>query len=162
MELGRQQERDDSLAGWRNYAKKDEKGYGWKDGVLIQTIFQDPGQEWARAVVSRLHRKEILDTGHKGLVGSHFSHKRMKGSIRSFTWPGMIRDVRRYCRSCPKCQKVGRPLPPRVPMVLMPIISVPYERLPCDLLELLPRTKTGFKFILTVICEVLVTPIACL
>ena len=42
MELRCQQERDDNLDGWRDYAKKGEKGYGWKDGVLIQ-IFQDPG-----------------------------------------------------------------------------------------------------------------------
>ncbi len=36
-ELRRHQERDDSLDGWRDYAKKGEMGYGWKDGVLIQT-----------------------------------------------------------------------------------------------------------------------------
>ncbi len=81
-ELRRQQERDDSLDGWRDYAKKGEKGYIWKDGVLIQTIFQDPGQEWIRIVVSRLCRWEILNTGHKGLVCGHFSHRRMIGSIR--------------------------------------------------------------------------------
>ena len=78
----------------------------------------------------------------------------MIGSIRrSFTWAGMIRDVRRYCRSCPECQKAGRPLP-GVPMVQMPIISVSYERLACDLMGSLPRTKTGFKYILTAICRV--------
>ena len=37
-------------------------------------------------------------------------------------------------------------------MVQMPIISVPFERLACDLVGSLPRTKTGFKYILTVIC----------
>ena len=41
-ELRHQQKRDDSLDGWRNYAKKGEKGYVWKDGVLIQTIFPGP------------------------------------------------------------------------------------------------------------------------
>ena len=142
MELRRQQERDDSLDGWRDYAKKGEKGYGWKEGILIQTIFQDPGQEWIRIVVPRIRRREILNRGYKGLVGGHFSHRRMIGSIRRpSTWPGMIRDVRRYCRSCPECQKAGRPLPPRVPMVQMPIISVPYGRLACDLVGPLPRTK---------------------
>ena len=34
----------------------------------------------------------------------------------------------------------------------MLIISVPYERLACDLVGPLPRTKTGFKYILTAIC----------
>ena len=101
----------------------------------------------------RMHRREIVNTSHKGLVGGHFSHRRMIESIRRlFTWPGMIRDVRIYCRSCPECQKAGRPLPPRVPMVQMPIISLPYERLACDLVGPLPRTKTGIKYILTAIC----------
>ena len=120
---------------------------------MIQSIFQDSGQEWIRIVVPRLSRREILNTGHNGLVGGHFSHRRMIGSIRrSFTWLGMIRDVRRYCRACPECQKAGRPLPPRVPMDQMPIITVPYEGLACDLVRPLTRTKTGFKYVLTAIC----------
>ena len=77
MELRHQQKRDDSLDGWRDYAKWAEQGYGWKDGVLIQTIFQDPGQKWIRIVVPRLRWREILNTGHKGQVGGHFSHRRI-------------------------------------------------------------------------------------
>ena len=70
----------------RNWADKGDKGYGYKDGVLIQTIFQDPGQEWVRVVVPKQKRKEILDAGHRGLAGGHYAHKRMTGSLRrSFT-----------------------------------------------------------------------------
>ena len=39
----------------------------------------------------------------------------------------------------------------KAPMATTPIISVPYERLACDLVGPLPRTKRGFKYILTVI-----------
>ena len=64
----------------------------------------------------------------------------------------MIRDVRRYYLECPECQKAGRPLPPRAPMVTMPIILVPCERLACDLVGPLVRSKSGYKYILSVIC----------
>ena len=37
-----EEEEDGSLSGMRNWADKGDKGYGYKDGVLIQTIFQDP------------------------------------------------------------------------------------------------------------------------
>lgn len=152
-ELRQLQQEDGSLSDMRKRAKKGDKGYGYNDGILIQTIFQDPGQEWVRVVVPKLRRREVLDAGHRGLAGGHFSHNRMTGSIRrSFTWPGMIRDVRRYCSQCPECQKAGRPLPPRAPMVTMPIISVPYERLACDLVGPLVRSKSGYKYILSVIC----------
>ena len=37
----------------RNWEDKGDKVYGYKDGVLIQTIFQDPRQEWVRVVVPK-------------------------------------------------------------------------------------------------------------
>ena len=64
----------------------------------------------------------------------------------------MRRDARSYCSSCPVCHKAGRPLQPKVPMVQTPIISVPYQRLACDLVGLLPRTSAGHRYILTVMC----------
>ena len=69
-----------------------------------------------------------------------------------FTWPGIRKDTRQYCSTCPECQKAGRHLQKEVPVSTTPIISVPYERLVCDLVGPLPRTKRGFKYILTVMC----------
>ena len=43
-------------------------------------------------------------------------------------------------------------LQPRVPMVETPIISTPYQRLACDLVGPLTRTKSGHRYVLTVIC----------
>ena len=68
---------------------------------------------------------------------------------QSFTWPGLERDIREFCATCPECQKVGRPLLPRVLMIETPIISVSYHRMAFDIVGPLKRTKRGYSHILT-------------
>ena len=46
----------------------------------------------------------------------------------------------------------GRKLQPKVPKVVIPIISRPYEIMPCDLVGPLQRTTTGYMYILTMMC----------
>ena len=126
--------------------KEQTNGYVYADGVLVHVKVADPGREWTREVVPTPRRREVLDVDHRGLSGGHFSHNRMVGSLRQyFTWPGVRRDARSYCSSCLGCQKAGRPLQHKVPMVETPIISVPYQRLACDLIGLLPRTSAGHR-----------------
>ena len=76
----------------------------------------------------------------------------MSNLERYFTWPGLRRDVRDFCAACPECQKAGRIVPPKAPMVTTPIISVPYERIACDIVGPLYKTRDGNRHILTVMC----------
>ena len=48
--------------------------------------------------------------------------------------------------------KTGRQLSQKVPMITTPIIPEPYQRMAWDLVGKMPRTKTGFSYILTVMC----------
>ena len=124
-----------------------------KNGVLVHSKMSDVGKEWLRVVVPSDRRQQVLDVAHKGLAGGHFSHNKMVASLQPhFTWPGIRKDARQYCRTCPECQKAGRHLKQKAPIATTPIISVPYERLACDLVGPLPRTKRGFNYILTVMC----------
>ena len=55
------------------------------------------------------HRKDILKLSHSSLTGGHFSVRKTEGMLRRvFTWPGVTRDVKAWCRSCPECQKATR------------------------------------------------------
>ena len=57
-------------------------------------------------------------------MGRHFSHNRMLGNLECyFTWPGMQKDIREFISSCSECQRVGKVLQPKVPLVKTPIIS---------------------------------------
>ena len=69
-----------------------------------------------------------------------------------FTWPGIREDIRAYCRACPECQKAGRQLQPRVPTVVTPTISEPYQRMAWDLVGKLDKTNPGHMYILTIMC----------
>ena len=145
---------DDSLSDLRKKGVEQEGGLMFDgNGVLVQVKLIIPGKAVQRVVVPQLRRREILELTHKGLVGGHFSHKKMTECLlQHFTWPGLRSEVKRYCAACPDCQRAGRALQPRVPMVETPIISTPYQRLAYDLVGPLTRTKSGHKYILTVMC----------
>ena len=150
LALTTQQKEDGMLNEMRCRADRQEDGYFYQGGVLVHSKLADPGREFTRVVVPSCRRKEILDAGHRGLAGGHFSHNKMVSMItQHFTWPGLRKHVREYCSTCPECQKAGRKLQPKVPMVVIPIISRPYERMACDLVGPLQRTTTGYKYILT-------------
>ena len=90
--------------------------------------------------------------GHKGFVSGHFSHNMMASHIKqSLTWPGLEREVREFCATCSECQKVGRPLLHRVPMIKTFIISLPYYYMAFDIVVHLICTKQEYSYILTAI-----------
>ena len=152
-ELITQQRDDEMLSEIRKRAKREEQGFYFNRGVLMHSKVMEQGREAARVVVPLVRRSELISVGHRGLVGGHFSHNRMAIRLKqSFTWPGLDRDVRKFCVTCPECQKAGKHLLPRVPMVETPIISVPYHRMAFDIVGPLKRTKRGYDHILTAMC----------
>ena len=72
-----QQEEDSSLLEMRSKAGKQEDGYCRENGVLVHVKLVDSQKELSRIVVPSCRRKEVLDIGHRGLVGGHFSHNKM-------------------------------------------------------------------------------------
>ena len=77
----RQQKEDVSLFEMMNKAEHEEKGYYYNGGVLMHTKLANQGEENARIVVPLIRRSEIMNAGHRGLIGGggggHFSHNRM-------------------------------------------------------------------------------------
>ena len=61
----------------------------------------------------------------------------------------MFVDVQKMCRACPDCQRSVRGLKPKAPLVPLPIIDIPFERIAMDIIGPLPRTKAGNRYILT-------------
>ena len=148
-----QQQRDGSQKdSWRK-AGKGEEGHCTDNGVLIHVKATNLGRELVRVVVPKERRLHLLDLGHRGLVAGHFSHNKMRPALTEhFTWPGIKQDIKEYCTSCPECQKTGRQLSQKVPMITTHIIQELYQRMAWDLVGKVPRTKTGFSYILTVMC----------
>nr|XP_027235069.1 uncharacterized protein LOC113826385 [Penaeus vannamei] len=71
---------------------------------------------------------------------------------RNFYWPTIRKDVSRYCRTCHTCQMVGKPnQPPDIaPLIPIPPFDAPFSRVVIDIVGPLPKTATGYSYILTI------------
>ena len=63
----------------------------------------------------------------------------------------MTKEVRKACVSCGKCQKAGNQTEWIVPLLPMPIMWGPFERVAIDIVDPLPRTNNGNKYLLTLL-----------
>ena len=68
---------------------------------------------------------------------------------RRFYWPNLYPDVKQYCQKCPECQWIGG-AGRKMPLIPLPIIGEPFKRIAMDVVEPLPRTSRGNRFILVV------------
>ncbi|XP_047741136.1 uncharacterized protein LOC125179399 [Hyalella azteca] len=68
--------------------------------------------------------------------------------MQHFYWPGVYADVSRFCRSCDICQRSSIGKPPKVPLINLPVISTPFERVAIDLIGPLTKSRKGNRFAL--------------
>ncbi|XP_047478945.1 uncharacterized protein LOC125032028 [Penaeus chinensis] len=99
-------------------------------------------------------RKIILSLAHESPLAGHFSHRKTEIKVREqFYWPGMGADIKDYCRSCEKCQRMsskGKIKP--APLQPIPIVTEPFSRVAIDIVgPLTPASSQGHKYILTLI-----------
>ena len=150
-ELIAQQQDDASLSEVRKKGEEKREGFSFnKEGVLTQSKTSDLGKLVVWVVIPRDRRRGILDTAHRGLAGGHFL---VMGSLTNhFWWPQMRKAVIEYCKSCAECQRGGKAHSRRVSLQKTPTISIPYTRMACDIVGPLPRTQSGFRYILKTMC----------
>ncbi|XP_041424937.1 uncharacterized protein LOC121395450 [Xenopus laevis] len=85
-------------------------------------------------VVPKPYRRMVLDLAHGHIMGGHLGvEKSTERILKRFFWPGLYAEIKEYCNSCPECQ-ISSPRPHyRSPLVPLPIIEVPFERIDMDL-----------------------------
>ena len=74
--------------------------------------------------------------------------------LSEFYWPGLHKNVVKFCRSCHTCQVVGKPnqKPPVAPLKPIPMVEEPFSRVLVDCVGPLPKTRSGNNYLLTVMC----------
>eukprot|EP00731_Ephydatia_muelleri_P025636 Em0017g719a len=75
-------------------------------------------------------------------------NKTAKRILRRFYWPTLYRDVEEFCECCRICQKASRLKGSKAPLIPLPIVTEPFRRVAMDIVETLPRTKSGNRYIL--------------
>ena len=151
--LMEQQKKDESLAMVTRMADRNENGYKYEEGLVVHIEVDELGTAWTRVVIPQCRRQSILALAHSNPMGGHFGVKRTTARVRKhFTWSGLSVDIKSLCTSCPQCQKAARNDHSRTPLVPLPVITVPCSRLAFDVVGPIPRTRSGFKYVLTCMC----------
>lgn len=105
-------------------------------------------------VVPQAFRHEILLLAHDNPLAGHFN-KTYGRVLCCFFWPGLKKEVHQRCKTCHVCQVVGKSnqVSPPYPLYPIPVVGEPFERVLVDCVGLFPCTKSGNKFLLTVMCS---------
>ena len=90
-------------------------------------------------------RKDIISRFHDSPIVSHGGMlKTLELIRRKFFWPGLVRDVRNYIRSCDVCKESKAPNISLKPNIGNQIVTNrPFQRLYVDILGPYPRSKQG-------------------
>ena len=136
---------------------EDKEGYFLdKDLILHRKIINEiPNavKKVDRIVVPEAYRNEILRVAHTIPLAGHMGVRKTLDRITAhFFWPGLKSDVKQYCGTCPQCQLVSRKLTANIaPLNPTEIISEQFKKVAIDMVGELPKSSSGYKYILTII-----------
>ncbi len=142
---------DESLKEWRELADRRERGFSWKRGMLIKSMYVTWEEHRDVLVLPKGYRDRVKTLGHdkNGHLGAE---KVVRMVNRHFVWPGMAKEILEHCRSCALCQVKSKHRPKRAPAIERPVLAEPFESVAVDLVGPLPKGKGGCRYILTYVC----------
>ena len=119
---------------------------------MLYRVNQLRGEHIEQLVVPKAYRKLVLELAHQHVLGGHLGWQKTQDRIlQRFYWPSVFKEVELFCKSCPTCQ-ITSPQPHfRSPLVPLPIIEVPFERIAMDLIGPVPKSARGHQHILVVL-----------
>ena len=133
-----------------------------KSGVLMRK-WRPPDvpaiEEWQilhQIVLPQKFRGEVLSLAHASPMAGHLGvNKTYRKILAHFYWPKLKHDVVQFCRTCHVCQVVGKPNQPIpvAPLKPVPACGEPFGDILIDCVGPLPKTKSGNKFLFTIMCK---------
>lgn len=154
-----EQGKDPSLEQCRNKevseGTENGRSYIMKENRMMYRVFTTVTDEVLKQViVPSKFRKQILSLSHDIPLAGHMGIKKTRERIlRNFFWPGIFEDTKKYCQACPKCQKgTSKSRVSKVPLIKIPSVDYPFQRVAIDMVGPLPKTKRGNQYIL-VMCD---------
>ena len=126
----------------------------WEDFFIQNDIlyrYPKPLHDVNRYVVPLRFRSQILSYLHRNPLAGHFGvYRTINAAVRRFYWPRMRADVRRYVKSCMRCE-MSKPGPGigKWPLT-QEIAGAPNERVAFDLVVHYPISRRGNSIILTI------------
>ena len=114
--------------------------------VLIVKKGRMPESKVMFVVPSNL-RERVLYQCHDAQTSGHMGYEKTLARTKDlYLWPGMAKDVKRYCEACLSCNEHRKPLK-KAPVQQMPPVERAFQRVGLDVLGPLPVTDQGNKYI---------------
>ena len=120
-----------------------------QDGLLVRRwkVLGADKVIW-QAIVPLCLRRKVLKYSHDIKVSDHLGIRKTLSKIRQgYYRPGLQNDVRSYIGGCEKCAKRKNPIPTRMAPMQVVRSGYPMERIALDILEELPVSEDGNKYI---------------
>ena len=102
------------------------------------------------------YQRHVVELAHDSPLSGHFgTRKTTLRILEHFYWPGILLYVKRFCRTCHTCQRIGKPNQPIPRAYLQPIpaFDEPFGKIIIDVVGPLPKSKTGKEYLLTIMCS---------
>ena len=162
-ELKRLQETDQTMEIIRRAVLKQQSENGVsfveKEGLIYHVVRaplgRDGGELYTREqlVLPVPCRGMVMELAHSIPLAGHLGkHKTTDRVQQQFYWPTLRKDVADYCRRCEACQKTSRVKPRHAPLIPLPIMDEPFQKIAMDIVGPLPRSRSGNRYVL-VICD---------
>lgn len=101
----------------------------------------NPAGHCDQIVLPRAYREQALRLAHDVPMAGHLGRERTLARLRRrFWWLGLTRDTVEHCRTCSECQKTRTV---KAPMIPMPVIGEPFDRIAKDVIGPLPKSASG-------------------
>ena len=121
-----------------------------QEGILFRTWHNDNNTSFKQIIVPVQCRKDVFNLCHNIPSAAHLgADKTLPKAQQTFYWPGMKRDIERFCAQCDQCAARKPPKPCKSPLGAMPV-NAPMERVAVDIFGPLPLSKQNNKYVLVV------------
>ena len=125
-----------------------------ENGLWFKSGSDKKGEVIHQLLIPKSQKKQILSLAHESLMGGHLGVQKTTDRIlQNFYWPGIMGDVKRWCRSCDICQRtIPKGRVSKVPLGKTPIMGEPFQKVAIDLVgPISPPSSQGNRYILTLV-----------
>ena len=153
QQLHKLQEEDHRIQGLR---EKNPQLLIEKNGLLYYLWTPKDSEETIeQLILPKQCHQTVCKLAHTIPLAGHLGRdKTIKRITRHFYWHTLLNfsDVAEYCRRCPECQRTTKGSQHKVPLIPLPVMQEPFERIAMDVVGLLPWSRRGNQYIL-VVCD---------
>lgn len=102
-------------------------------------------------LVRHIYRCGLVRLAHTTMCGGQLGkNKTQSRLLAQYFWPGIFKEVKDLCTSCPRCQLTAPKESLQAPLLPLPLVDAPIERIGIDFIGPLEKNTSGHQHILVI------------